>query len=79
MTIRPMVSIGWRTVVSGGSTQFMRAESSKPMIETSSGTRSPARRTARTAPSAIGSEAQIIAVTPATRSRVAAAWPASSE
>ena len=30
MTIRPIGSIGWRTVVSGGSVQFIRAESSKP-------------------------------------------------
>ena len=42
MTIRPIGSIGWRTVVSGGSVQFMSAESSKPTTETSSGTRSPA-------------------------------------
>ena len=38
MTIRPIGSIGWRTVVSGGSVQFMRAESSKPTTETSPGT-----------------------------------------
>ena len=37
MTIRPIGSIGWRTVVSGGSVQFIRAESSKPTTETSSG------------------------------------------
>ena len=44
MTIRPIGSIGWRTVVSGGSVQFIRAESSKPTTDTSSGTRRPARR-----------------------------------
>ena len=65
MTIRPIASIGWRTVVSGGSVQFIRAESSKPTTETSSGTRSPARRTARIAPRAIGSLAQTMPVTPA--------------
>ena len=37
MTMRPIGSIGWRTVVSGGSVQFMSAESSKPTTETSVG------------------------------------------
>ena len=37
MTIRPIGSIGWRTVVSGGSVQVMSAESSKPTTETSPG------------------------------------------
>ena len=77
MTIRPIGSIGWRTVVSGGSMEFIRAESSKPTTETSAGTCIPARRTARIAPSASGSDAQITAVTPAASSRAAAAWPAS--
>jgi hypothetical protein len=49
------------------------------MIETSWGTRRPARRTARIAPSAIGSDMQMMAVTPSASSRAAAAWPASSE
>ena len=35
MTIRPIRSIGWRTVVSGGSVQLISAESSKPTTETS--------------------------------------------
>ena len=39
--MRPIGSIGWRTVVSGGSVQFMRNESSKPTIETSPGTLQP--------------------------------------
>ena len=39
MTIRPIGSIGWRTVVSGGSVQFIRDESSKPTTDTSPGTR----------------------------------------
>ena len=63
--MRPIGSIGWRTVVSGGSVQFMSAESSKPTTETSPGTLLPARRAARIAPSAIGSLAQTIPVTPA--------------
>ena len=28
ITMRPIASMGWRTVVSGGSVQFMSAESS---------------------------------------------------
>ena len=39
---RPIVSIGWRTVVSGGSVYFMNAESSKPTTDTSPGTSQPA-------------------------------------
>ena len=34
---RPIASIGWRTVVSGGSVQFISAESSYPTTETSRG------------------------------------------
>ena len=77
--MRPIASMGWRTVVNGGSVQFMSAESSYPMTETSWGTRRPARRTARIAPSAIGSLAQMIPVTPDASSLVAAACPDSSE
>src|SRR6185295_10769995 len=62
MTRRPIVSIGWRTVVSGGSMLLIRAESSKPTIDTLPGTLSPARRTARIAPRAIGSLAQTMPV-----------------
>jgi hypothetical protein len=47
---RPSASIGWRTVVNGGSVQFMNAESSKPTTEMSAGTPRPARRAARMAP-----------------------------
>ena len=72
-------SIGWRTVVSGGSVQFIRAESSKPTTETSSGTRSPARLAARIAPRAIGSLAHTMPVMPRASRRVAAACAASSE
>ena len=73
ITMRPIGSIGCRTVVSGGSMLFIRAESSKPTTETSCGTRSPARRTARIAPSASGSDAQMTPVTPAASSRAVAA------
>src|SRR5207247_372211 len=45
----PIDSIGCLTVVSGGSVQFMNAESSYPTTETSPGTDRPARRMARTA------------------------------
>jgi len=38
----PIASIGWRTVVNGGSVQFMKAESSNPTTDTSSGTVQPA-------------------------------------
>ena len=79
MTRRPIDSIGWRTVVSGGSVQFMSAESSNPTTETSPGTVMPARRAARIAPSAIGSLAQTIPVTFALSRPVAAVWAASSE
>ena len=77
--MRPIRSIGWRTVVSGGSVQFISAESSKPTTDTSSGTFSPARRTARIAPRAIGSLAHTMPVMPRASSRVAAAWAASRE
>ena len=50
MAVRPIASIGWRTVVSGGSIEVMSAESSKPTTLTSRGTSRPARRTARIAP-----------------------------
>ena len=70
MTMRPIGSIGWRTVVSGGSVQFMSAESSNPTTETSSGTLSPARRAALIAPSAIGSLAQTMPVIPRASSRI---------
>ena len=56
-----------------GSVEFIRAESSYPTTETSPGTSSPARRIARIAPSANGSDAHRIAVTPAPRSRFVAA------
>ena len=46
MTVRPMGSIGCRIVVRGGSVQFISAESSKPTMDTSRGTESPARRAA---------------------------------
>ena len=61
---RPIASIGWRTVVSGGSVKRINAESSNPTTDTSPGTCSPRRRTARIAPRASGSLAQTTAVTP---------------
>jgi hypothetical protein len=75
---RPSASMGWRTVVSGGSVQFMKAESSKPTTDTSRGTARPARRAARIAPSASGSLPQMTPVTPCRSIRVAAACPPSS-
>jgi hypothetical protein len=75
----PIDSIGWRTVVSGGSVQFMNVESSNPTTDTDPGTDRPARRIARTAPSASTSLPQITPVTPCCSSRVVAAWPPSSE
>ena len=65
----PIDSIGCLTVVSGGSVQFMNAESSYPTTDTSPGTDRPARRTARIAPSASTSLAQMIPVTPCRSSR----------
>src|SRR6266550_7925207 len=79
MTRRPIDSIGWRTVVRGGSVQFMRKESSNPTTDTSPGTVIRARRAARIAPSAVGSLAQMIPVTLALRRPVAAVCAASSE
>ena len=57
----------------------MNAESSNPTTETSPGTDRPARRTARIAPSASTSLAQMTPVTPCRSSRVVAAWPPSRE
>ncbi len=59
--------------------QLMKAESSYPTTETSAGTDRPERRAARIAPSASGSLAQTMPVTPRAISRAAAAWPPSSE
>ena len=58
----PTSSAGSRTVVSSGSTAVARARSSKPVTETSSGTRSPSRRAALQAPAARMSSSQISAV-----------------
>ena len=69
----PIASIGWRTVVSGGSVKIISAESSKPTTETSPGTASPARRAGRIAPRARRSLAQTTPVAPRPSSRVAAA------
>ena len=80
MTIRPIGSMGWRTVVSGGSVQFMSAESSKPTTDTSPGTRSP--RSPRRADRAEGHRvagADDARDAAASSSRVAAACAASSE
>jgi len=75
----PIASMGCLTVVSGGSVQFMKAESSNPTTETSPGTERPARRTARIAPRASTSLPQITPVMPCRSNRVVAAWPPSSE
>src|SRR5690606_2809912 len=61
-TALPRRCRGWWTVVSGGCASAASRMSSKPMIDTSSGTRSPCARTASMAPSAIRSEAQNTAV-----------------
>ena len=74
-----MASMGCRTVVSGGSVQFMNAESSYPTTDTSPGTDKPARRIARMAPSASTSLPQMMAVMPCRSSRVVATCPPSSE
>ncbi len=58
----PNSSAGRRTVVSSGSTAMARARSSKPVTETSSGTRRPSRRTALQAPAAMVSSSQSSAV-----------------
>ena len=79
MIIRHIGSMGWRTVVNGGSMLFIRAESSKPTTETSRGTLRPLRLAARIAPSAIGSLAHTMPVTPASSSRIADACAPSSE
>ena len=76
---RPIASIGWRTVVSGGSVQLMKASRRSRRPRRRPDTDSPARRAARIAPSASGSLAQMIPVTPCPISRVAAACPPSSE
>jgi hypothetical protein len=53
----PISLTGWRTVVSGGSVNRATSMSSKPTTATSSGTRRPARRNVRSAPSAMRSDA----------------------
>ena len=54
---RPISSTGWCTEVSPGSVCRHTGESSNPTSATSSGTRSPASRSTRSAPTAIRSEA----------------------
>ena len=54
---RPISTTGWRTVVSSGSVCRQTGESSNPTTATSSGTRRPAARNARRAPTAMRSEA----------------------
>ena len=79
MIVRPIDSIGWRTVVSGGSVQFISAESSKPTTVTSCGhAQAGAPRRAH------GAERERVArahdaVAPAANRRDAPAWPDSSE
>ena len=75
----PIVSIGCRTVVNGGSVQVMNAESSKPTTDTSAGTERPSRRAARMVPSASTSLAQMMPVTPRSISFVAATRAPSME
>ena len=60
--VRPNSSACSRTVVSSGSRAVARARSSKPVTETSSGTRSPSRRAALYAPAASMSSSQTSAV-----------------
>src|SRR2546429_9422535 len=59
----PIASMGWRTVVSGGSLAIMSGEASKPTTEMSPGTRRPARRARRITPTAGTTLAQTAAVT----------------
>src|SRR6266545_2962226 len=70
---------GQRTLDSGGSVEAAAGESSKPTTATSSGTRRPASRSARMAPSAIRSEAAKTASRSGRRSSSTcmAAWPLS--
>ena len=77
----PIARIGWATVVSGGSMQRAKRMSSKPTIERSSGTRRPRRLAVSTAPIAISSLKQKIAVGRSRRpsSRSAQAAPDSIE
>lgn len=65
-------------MVSGGFVYATNGESSYPMIERSSGTRRRDDRAARSAPSAMTSDPQTIAVWPAASSWVVAACPPSS-
>ena len=79
MTIRPIGSIGWRTVVRGGSVQFMSAESSKPTTDTSPGHAQPrppggADRAKRHRVARADDPGDL-----ALSRRVAAVWAASSE
>src|SRR5690625_7653742 len=74
-----MLATGWRTVVNGGSVKPVMSESSYPTIETSCGVFKPIVRAARSAPSAMRSEPQMIAVWPRPINAVAAAWPPSTE
>ena len=69
----PISVSGWRTVVIGGVAQRVSGRSSKPTTLTSSGTRSPRRRTASYTPSAIWSLAAKIAVGGSGRSSMAIA------
>ena len=72
----PMVRSGAATVVSSGSTISARATLSKPMMLTSSGTRTPALRIPLMTPMAITSLKAITAVAFWARTSSAASKPA---
>ena len=73
MATEAMLPTGWRSEVSGGSMNAFTGESSKPMTDTSRGMDSPIARAARMTPSAMGSEAHRMPVTPASMRRRPAA------